>query len=517
MEAKRIMAMVLALLVSMYYGVVLSHSINLVTADLGRHIKNGELFFTLKAPLTTNHYSYTYPEFPVTNHHWGSGVLFFIAWDMGGFTGVHLFFIALSISTLLLFFSLAIKQGGALMASLSALLIVPLLSERIEVRPEVFSYFFAGIFFLLLWKYQQGKLRASTLLLLPLLEIAWVNTHIYFFFGWVILGCFALEAAAGAPLLRSTQFKRLLMVIILTLGAAFLNPYGAAVVFQPFTILQNYGYRLAENQPVWFIEKLITDPNFLYFKIIFGILVASFLLVAVKKTREIPAAPTLLAIAVSVMAWLQIRNFVLFGFFALPLIAANIGLVWPSCKTKWINWQYGAALAAMAIMGVAVVSNVLPPPFPSLRQRGISLAEGNKNAAAFMVQNGIVGPMFNNYDIGGYLIYYLFPHEKVFVDNRPEAYAVSFFQEVYVPMQEDDRVWQRVLAQYQFNVIVFSYHDATPWGQRFIIARVKDREWAPVYVDSQVLILLRRNDVNAPIIRQFEIPQEYFRVVPAGT
>jgi len=55
----------------------------------------------------------------------------------------------------------------------------------------------------------------------------------------------------------------------------------------------------------------------------------------------------------------------------------------------------------------------------------------------FFKENNLQGPIFNNYDIGGYLIFNLFPQEKVFVDNRPETYSSEFFQEDYIPMQED--------------------------------------------------------------------------------
>ena len=64
------------------------------------------------------------------------------------------------------------------------------------------------------------------------------------------------------------------------------------------------------------------------------------------------------------------------------------------------------------------------------------------NAAAdFYKTNKIQGPIFNNYDIGGYLIFHLYP-EKIFVDNRPEAYPTSFFQDVYIPMQENNDIWK---------------------------------------------------------------------------
>jgi len=41
---------------------------------LGRHIKNGELVLNGDfGILKSNFYSYTEPDFPVINHHWGGG------------------------------------------------------------------------------------------------------------------------------------------------------------------------------------------------------------------------------------------------------------------------------------------------------------------------------------------------------------------------------------------------------------------------------------------------------------
>src|SRR5439155_19342363 len=37
--------------------------------------------------------------------------------------------------------------------------------------------------------------------------------------------------------------------------------------------------------------------------------------------------------------------------------------------------------------------------------------------------NHIQGPLLNNFNIGGYLIHYLFPQHRVYVDSRPEAYT----------------------------------------------------------------------------------------------
>jgi len=128
------------------------------------------------------------------------------------------------------------------------------------------------------------------------------------------------------------------------------------------------------------------------------------------------------------------------------------------------------------------------------------------------LEHKITGPVFNSYDIGGYLIHYLYPQEKVFVDNRPEAYPTSFFQNTYIPMQEDDAVWKAQDEKIGFNSIFFSYRDFTPWAQQFLIARVKDPLWAPVYIDPYAIIFLKRNEKNKSVIAQFEIPQSAFAV-----
>ena len=49
-------------------------------------------------------------------------------------------------------------------------------------------------------------------------------------------------------------------------------------------------------------------------------------------------------------------------------------------------------------------------------------------------------------------------------------------------------------------------------GTAVLISRVKDPEWAVVFADFRVIIFLRRNDQNQPIIDKFEVPQERFRI-----
>ncbi len=79
-------------------------------------------------------------------------------------------------------------------------------------------------------------------------------------------------------------------------------------------------------------------------------------------------------------------------------------------------------------------------------------------------------------------------------------------------MQEDTEQWRGALSRYDFNAIVFSHRDMTPWGQAFLSKRIGDPEWAPVFADSKVLVLLRRTGENEATIRKFELPREMFTI-----
>ena len=539
------------------YGYFLAHKIDLTTADLGRHIKNGEMLlaeaadsrgfenadgrrFTVPSVLETNVYSYTYPESRWVNHHWASGVLSYAAWKLFGFVGIQLGFILLSFATLAVFLFLGKFYAGWGIAGFLTLAAIPLLGERTEVRPEVISYLFSGIFFLILCRYRETAQQqvANTygrrylprvgvwLWTLPLIEVLWVNLHVYFLLGPLIVGAFLLESL----LVHRAVFGRILLVFAGTVAAMLANPFGVKAFTAAVTIFENYGYRLAENQPVWFMEKIMPEPNFLIFKVLFFLLALSFVLVAVRnrhslygRAQDTPSGSDALgragalrlshifvAAGMSIMAWFAIRNIALFGFFFIPIAAAHARSIWGNHTENRVLAAIAAASVIATLLFFALFS--VPRHFPYWREFGLGLEAGNSAAIEFLSENKIEGPIFNNYDIGGYLIFHLFPREKVFVDNRPEAYPPEFFTDEYIPMQENDEKWREELARYNFNALVFAYHDATPWGQKFLVSRIRDPEWAPVFADSKVLILLRRGGKNDTVIRRFELPREIFRI-----
>lgn len=490
-----------------WYDIFLLKSINFITADLGRHIKNGELFFQNFEILKTNFYSYTYPEFPFVNHHWGSGALFYLIYEAADFSGLSFFFIVLSLITFFIFFRLAEKMVGFFFAFPVALLAIPLISERTEIRPEVVSYFFTAIFFWILWHWKNDKISKHWLWLLPFLEILWINSHIYFFLGFFLLAAFWLETLV----FDKKKIKEITLISFFVALASLVNPFGIKGLFYPLFIFKNYGYQVVENKSMWFLQNLnVTHGSFYFFELALIILPLSFIAAFVLNRKKIQLNMLIISIVFLALSCMAIRNFTLLGFFLLPILSYNLALIKEKVDISNFNFKITSIFLAVVVFIFSFSLN--SKWMTNVNRSHLGLTSEINASAEFFKKENLKGPIFNNYDIGSYLIYNLYPQEKVFVDNRPEAYPANFFQEVYISMQEKDDIWKKQLEKYNFNTIYFYLNDYTPWSQQFLVSRIKDPEWAPVYTDEHAIIFLRRNEENKNVISRFEIPVSNFNV-----
>ena len=502
-------------LLAIYVG-FLAHPIDLTISDLGRHLKNGELFFHGLFIADSNLFSYAYADFPFVNHHWGSGVILYLVERAGGFAGLSVAFLALSAATLWIYFSLAARYGSFASAVLLALVVMPVLITRYEIRPELFSYLLGGLYLHLLWDYREGRRGYGWLLVLPFMQILWVNLHIYFFIGIVLVACFFIEALIGQfnskpPRTRpkGNSWKSLAALLLGTLVASCVNPAGLRGALYPLFIFQGYEFPVIENYSVPGILKAgFQLLPLTYFIIILAVLSFSWLYVGVKDRARCSLANLFLSLFFAAMAWLTIRNFAIFAFFALPLTAANLDGPLRGQSARWLNSSSKIIVAAGALALVLLLVN--PAYFfgGGRGAFGIGLKAGNLAAAEFMRRENLRGPIFNSYDVGGYLIYALYPRERVYVDNRPEAYPAAFFADDYFSLLVNETQWRSALAKHGFNAIVFNPAGRSAAAENFVVQRMLETEWAAVFFDKDILILARRFGANQPLIAEHELPRD---------
>lgn len=486
--------------------------IDLFKADLGRHIMNGRLFFEGNIPFSTNFYSYSEPLHPTINHHWGYGVFIYGIYALFGFVGATLVNALSYTVALACVMTIAFRRVQSRFWVLaSGLLVLPVYAYRTEVRPESLSMLFMAALWCWLdyrsqdehsWKWWEVACVVGLFLL-------WVNIHLFFVLGWGILGCYFLY-----DYWRSRRVGRLFYLLLASVAVCLLNPSGLWGVLEPFMILRDYGYDIAENQTVFFIYQRFRGGAPLWF----GGLVACLSIASLlfwrfdrrhyRETAVLWGIPWMFMLA----GMMIVRLLPYFALAMIPVLAILMACAWHVAAHR-PKVRMSGVIVVMVLVGAfgwAYPRYVLPiRPYT-----GVGLLPKTLEAISFMNQSGLRGPIFNNYDVGGYLIFGLFPKERVFVDNRPEAYTVPFLRNRYVAMQEDESVWAHFSAVYGFQSIVFDRRDLTPWAQPFLIRRLSDPEWVPVYVDHAILILVRKSAQNESIIRRFSLPRDMFQVRP---
>lgn len=442
---------------ALFFFAIYFHNIIEFDQDLGRHLLTGQIIWQTHQVPKTNLFSYTYPNYPFINSHWLSEVIFYLI----GVSKLLYFKTAILVTTMTLTVFTAYRVSKNLAATaLSFVIFAPVLLERTEIRPEIFSYLFISIFMYIL------LLKPKLIWLLPLLQIFWVNMHIYFILGPILALIFL-------------RFKPITFLVFL---ATLFNPNVISGAIYPLTVFNNYGYSIVENQNIFFLQSILNNPNILYFEIAAVLFLISFLLNW--KNLSLPIILNTLFIILPV--W-HIRSFPLFFLLELPIFALNLSSI------KFLSPSFVFGLILLTLFAASkFIDNGYYEQIGSSKKFGNKISAFYEKAADFILANNLSGPIFNDFDLGSYLDYRLYPAQKVFVDGRPEAYPASFFQKLYIPMQESLENFVAVDKIYNFNLIIFSRTDITPWGRAFLNFIPQNKKYKMVYLDDFTVIFVNQ-------------------------
>lgn len=526
-----ILRQLMVFLVLATLAVFLIHSASAVNQDLGRHLKVGQIIWQTGHVPNTNLFSYTNQDFPFINHHWLSEVIYYLLSLVIGIKGLIVFNALTILTAFALVWRLAWRKDYFIFSTLAAMLGAGLILERTDIRPESFGFLLFALFLVILDKNKE-KISWHFWLLAPLAAL-WVNLHISFIYGLVLMFFFFLDRLwqrrrAVYLLARQKKLERymaqVMLLGILAGAAALVNPNTWRGALYPLFIFGNYGYTIVENQSPFFLETLMQNPIIALFKVSLVALALAFLM----NLGRIRLFYLLGALLLVIMSWSAIRNFPLLGLIILPVLTENFisarekfSRYFARAKLsfgKWEKWRGRGILRLLTfalifvILGTsiyAVATNRFYLKSMKSERFGLLIPKGAEAAVDFLKQNKVQGPLFNNFDIGSYLIWRLWPEHKVFVDGRPEAYPAQFLQSVYIPMQTDSATWKKYADEiYKINLVFFAHTDATPWGQEFLRQMAQRKGWAMVYLDPTVVIWARDNTANKDLISRFALNQK---------
>jgi hypothetical protein len=466
-------------------GLLGVHTLTSIYQDIGRHLTLGKIIWETKQIPATNLFSYTHPDFPFANHHWLAEVLLYAGDRLIGLHGLIVLKALLLVAAFGLAYAACWRHRSSATAAIIAVIAVLVAMDRTDVRPEILSFLFVGWFLFVLYR------RPALVWTLPVVQAIWVNTHIYFFMGpllWVcwLAGEIARDGRAGVS-------RKTLLVTGLLAAATLCNPRFLAGALYPLHVLDNYGNMVVENQSPAFL-RANGYRQFTTIMLYVGMAVTALGFAVNRKNIRRNVFGLLGAAVTAVFALMMVRNFPLFALVMLPAGVRNFdeaGRFFPSLQIP--------ALAGTIVLLLLVVSGQLYAWAGSGRSFGVIVPGGYQRAIDHFRSAGFKGPVFNNFDIGSYLIWKL-PEERVFVDGRPEAYPAEFFRNVYVPMQEDSAAWARESERFRLNAIIWNTRDVAVSAEKFLARIMKDSAWVPMFFGDRILIMLRNNEANRDVI-----------------
>jgi hypothetical protein len=447
--------------------------------DLGHHLLLGKITVENLYVPQTNFVSFTHPEYVFINNQWLSEVMFYLVFNISGFNGLIILAILLVLG-ISIFISLPLyKKGQTVPAMIVGLFYLQMVIDRTEIKPELISFLLLSIFLFIL--YQNQKKPTKWIYILPLLSFYWVNFHIFFIVGLAVLGLFSLRK-----------------VFVLSVIATFINPNFIKGVIYPLHVLGNYGYEVIENLNLFSaIAKGHVDITFFYFLTSVCLLWLGILIFR----RQLAKIDIYLSLLFTFLGIFAVRNFPLFAIGTF-IPAVNI---FSLCFRKLKNRNFIYALLIILI-SPAIIKNF------QLHGMGFGTIDNANKAIDFFLTNSLHGPVFNNYNIGNYLEYRLYPLEKVFVDGNPEQYPAEFFIKVYYPIEGSFSAFSRLNEKYGINVIFYEHKNQTQNINPLLTSLVQSPEWKMVYLDSSIVIFVKNADQNRTVIRNFEITPENIHV-----
>lgn len=451
----------------------------------------------------------------------GAGLLFYLAYLIGGYTLISWLGAIACVATILLL----LRRGSAVTAAL-AIIAVPAIAARTSPRADMFTVVLFAAFLSILW--EQYETGSAKLWPLPPLMTAWVNLHLGFVAGLALAGAYtALEAIRLCdPQRRETSAKILKGAVpwlAATLITTLVNPWGWGIyraVLRQEAAMAVHAERITEWARVSFTSATaqqalsIHDPAS---SAEWLLLFAAVACVVAALCRRWPAT-ALLAAAIG-MAMRHVRLFALLACVVVVVGGSVLGCALSTARL-WIRDQRMSSIlagGATAVLGLLVAlrsSDLVTNHYYFNGSEIASFGAGlswwfPERAMAFMERENLPAQVFNSYEEGGFLLWRLGTKYRDYIDGRAIPFGPDLFSHLQKVMQAppDSPEWQQEADRYGVNTVVFSLGRYE--GLKFVSAVLPQycasRNWRPVYLDEVSVVFVRRTPETEVLIKRFPV------------
>lgn len=386
------------------------------------------------------------------------------------------------------------------------LCVLPIVPSIMLYKPELFSVF---LFSAYLFTYFYGKIsNRNVFWLFPFLMILWVNLHGGFMFGLIFVSLLTACETADYLLFKKNPLsqKQLVVLIVasgLTYLATLINPYGisylksiyiialSAEYSKLFSVLVAYkslwDFLLPDSMNVMYANHYIFKTGWCF------IILAVLLIVMVKKMYQSHRFldPTIVIMNIFFFLWGMITTRASYIF---PLIAmfSIFSLISKEEKHKepTTKDQLAYMLVFLCISGFATHATLVFSDTYSWFGQKLDYSMP-VDEVEFIKKWNIPGPIFNDYVGGGYLLWALYPAQKVFIDPRFGPYWKEVVPDYFsATMKPSPELVKKLANKYGFKTAIIRMR-----GNQvdLILAFLRNPEWKLIFWGKSAVILVHNS------------------------
>jgi hypothetical protein len=392
----------------------------LADPDTYWHIATGRWMLAERAFPTHEVFSHTAAGQPWVNMEWLAQIILASTYDWFGWRGLIVLCGVVTALTFGLLFALLARELRATVALGAAAISLLFAANHFLARPHLLTFPIIVVWTAFLARASEENRRPS-LWLLPLM-VLWANLHGGFTLGLVLAAGFGLEATIAAP---SAERRRVaiewLSFWIAALMAGCVTPYGYKYALQTFHVF-SFGdllHHIGDGRPMNPSAELNQEVVLLS-------LIGMGLLFGVK----IGLVRVLMILGLLHLSLQYVRGLAIFAL-VLPLMMAHPLQQQFSFLRPWTDplplfdrRRMQPLLTTVAVIATLVVGSVLGTAY--VIARPFDAPPGHLAPAAaleYAEKANLTGPVLNDFDFGGYLIFRGVP---TFIDGRVLPFGKDF-------------------------------------------------------------------------------------------
>ncbi len=345
----------------------------------------------------------------------------------------------------------------------------------------------------------------------------WINTHISYHLGLLLVGIYVLDAWFAGLKARARPARRakprasglkaqapsaaagaasappgarpLLFALLGGIAVSFVNPFGARAMWQPLDYFLHQRNEpifqtIIELQPVW-------DHAAFHLRNGLPVLLLGWPILAILRARRrgFDLAELLAGVAFAGFGLMSSRFVGFTALVALPFVARDLSQVLADrSRGERLPLALRAAVAAALCVAMSLFEWTGPLGGPSytLTQSAVPVA-----ACEFMAQHGVRGRGFNQFYLGGYQIFRFWPERERLPFMDIHASGTAEDRAFYMMGQVDASAWEMLDSRHRFDYVLITRQ--RPPGETLLDRLDADPRWALVFMDDVSALYLRRD------------------------